>query len=118
LQLTEYHDSQHCEIVVSGASTSSSLNLSPLKGGTGMCISSSDAIPSLQDDSGIYMLSLQATNETRGPVDRETQDRQTPKENSARRIKLLTRHFPEKKKKRLPNRIPQAFLRVMQRSHK
>jgi hypothetical protein len=61
---------------------------------------------------------LQATNETLGAVDRETHDRQTAKENSARRIKLLTRHFPEKKKKRLPNRISQAFLRVMQRRHK
>lgn len=67
----------------------------------------------------IYAQVLQATNETRGAVDRETQaDKQTAKGNSARRTKLLTRHFPEKKKKRLPNRIPQAFLRIMQRSHK
>lgn len=66
----------------------------------------------------IYAQLLQATNETLGAVDRETHDRQTAKENSARRIKLLTRHFPEKKKKRLPNRISQAFLRVMQKRHK
>ncbi len=67
----------------------------------------------------IYAQLLQATNETRGAVDRETQaDKQTEKGNSARRTKLLTRHFAEKRKKRLPSRIPQAFLRIMQRSHK